>query len=101
MIETKVIEFEDTPLPEYKGLYAVILDNVLSQEECKEFIKMAECSAGAHDGVNDIYKNGWRPASTYSTFNQIRISVYVLHTTNFNSGECGSRTGVPVAGLSE
>lgn len=35
------IDFK-TPLPEYEGLYAVILDNILSEEECNMLVTAAE-----------------------------------------------------------
>jgi len=54
------IDFSKTPLPEYTGLYAVVLDNVLSAAECTELIKLAQLSAGAGDpGVEN---DGWQPA---------------------------------------
>ncbi len=54
------IDFSKTPLPEYTGRYAVVLDNVLSPAECTELIKLAQLSAGA--GEPDVEKDGWRPA---------------------------------------
>jgi hypothetical protein len=36
------IDFEEENLPEYKGLYAVVLDNVLTAEECGQLIIAAE-----------------------------------------------------------
>ena len=62
VIETKVIDFAKTPLPAYKDFYAVILDNVLSRDECDQLIKMAEMSAGAHTDGKKVENNGWRPA---------------------------------------
>jgi hypothetical protein len=54
------IDFSKTALPEYTGLYAVVLDNVLSPAECAELIKLAQLSAGAGDpGVEN---DGWQPA---------------------------------------
>ena len=38
------IDFTKTELPEYDGLYAVILDSVLSPAECETFIKAAEAT---------------------------------------------------------
>ncbi|KAK1072228.1 hypothetical protein LTR12_005827 [Friedmanniomyces endolithicus] len=38
------IDFRETDLPQYHGLYAVLLDNVLSIEECATLIKVAEAS---------------------------------------------------------
>jgi len=62
VIETKVIDFAKTPLPAYKDLYAVVLDNVLSRDECNQLLTMAEISAGAHTEGNEVENNGWRPA---------------------------------------
>ncbi|KAI9660903.1 MAG: hypothetical protein M1821_009230 [Bathelium mastoideum] len=41
-IYKRVIEFSKTALPEYHGFYAVILDNVLSKEECETLVSAAE-----------------------------------------------------------
>jgi hypothetical protein len=54
------IDFANTPLPEYTGLYAVVLDNVLSPAECAELIKLAQLSAGA--GEPGVENDGWQPA---------------------------------------
>lgn len=82
IIKVERVKFEGTPLNEYKAMYAVVLDDVLSQEECDELIKMAEMSTGAHGNHNgpsppteaqdqtssssgqeqEISNNGWRPA---------------------------------------
>ncbi|TVY85954.1 hypothetical protein LAWI1_G008578, partial [Lachnellula willkommii] len=61
-IEVNQIDFAKTPLPQYTGLYAVVLDNVLSQSECDELIHMAEQSAGGHDPAEPMENNGWKPA---------------------------------------
>lgn len=44
-IKTTRIDFEAANLPMYKGLYAVILDNVLTPEECTTLTAAAEASA--------------------------------------------------------
>ncbi|PSS28043.1 hypothetical protein M430DRAFT_72651, partial [Amorphotheca resinae ATCC 22711] len=62
VIKTERIDFGKTTLPEYKDLYAVVLDNVLSREECDQLIHMAELSAGAHHDDGGVPNNGWRPA---------------------------------------
>lgn len=46
------IDFSKTSIPAYDGLYAVVLDNVLSPEECEQLLKCAEASTD----------NGWEPA---------------------------------------
>jgi len=46
------IDFEEENLPEYEGLYAVVLDNVFTAEECEQLIVAAERRT---DGV-------WEPA---------------------------------------
>lgn len=62
VIKVKRIDFEKTPLPEYKKLYAVVLDNVLSKEECDSLIRMTEMSAGAHQEGVEVPNYGWKPA---------------------------------------
>ncbi|KAL9597595.1 MAG: hypothetical protein Q9219_005034 [cf. Caloplaca sp. 3 TL-2023] len=41
-IQVQKIDFTQTRLPEYDGLYAVILDNVLTKAECDDLIRAAE-----------------------------------------------------------
>lgn len=41
-IQVNRIDFKKTPLPQYDGLYAVVLDNVLSPQECDQLIAAAE-----------------------------------------------------------
>ena len=62
VIKTEKIDFEKTPLPEYKNCYAVVLDNVLSQQECDQLLHLTEQSAGAHRDNDEVSNNGWRPA---------------------------------------
>ncbi|TVY76040.1 hypothetical protein LSUE1_G005480 [Lachnellula suecica] len=62
ILDVKQIDFKQTPLPEYDGLYAVVLDNVLSPEECLQLTRMAEQSAGAHGDDKYVENNGWKPA---------------------------------------
>lgn len=38
------IDFANTTLPEYAGLYAVVLDNVLDSEDCQQLIAAAEAT---------------------------------------------------------
>jgi hypothetical protein len=44
------IHFAASPLPEYAGMYATVLDNVLSASECAELLRLAEVSS-----------SGWQP----------------------------------------
>ena len=60
-IKVEKVDFADSVLPEYRELYAVVLDSVLSQEECDQFIHLAELSAGGH-GEEEKPNNGWVPA---------------------------------------
>lgn len=39
------IDFSKTTIPEYAGLYAIILDNALSHEECNALVRAAESHA--------------------------------------------------------
>lgn len=41
-IQLQQIDFIKTLLPEYEGLYAVVLDNVLTKPECEDLIRAAE-----------------------------------------------------------
>ena len=45
-LQKRIIDWKKAELPEYDGLYAVVLDGVLSQEECDTFIKAAEATSG-------------------------------------------------------
>jgi hypothetical protein len=67
-IEVHKIDFEHSALPEYKKLFAVVLDNVLTQKECDQFIRLAEQSAGAHGPGDQVENNGWVPAMVHSPF---------------------------------
>ncbi|KAL2258213.1 hypothetical protein VTK26DRAFT_8573 [Humicola hyalothermophila] len=51
------IDFAKSQLPEYDGMYAAVLDNVLSQEECDELIRLAESSVPVGEG-----EDPWAPA---------------------------------------
>ncbi|KAL9000578.1 MAG: hypothetical protein Q9169_000871 [Polycauliona sp. 2 TL-2023] len=43
-VRKTIIDFKETPLLEYDGLYAAILDNVFSREECQDLIRAAEAT---------------------------------------------------------
>ena len=45
-ITKTVIDFKTTNLPEYKGLYATVLDNVFTEQACQTLINMAESTTG-------------------------------------------------------
>jgi hypothetical protein len=45
------IDFSKSIIPEYRDLYAVILDNVLTPQECNQLISLAEQSTGAGAGA--------------------------------------------------
>lgn len=62
-IAVSKIDFAKTELPEHKDHYAVVLDDVLSPQECAELIHLVERSAGAHgDDETVVENNGWKPA---------------------------------------
>ncbi|KAG9237673.1 hypothetical protein BJ875DRAFT_369454 [Amylocarpus encephaloides] len=61
-LQVQEINWNETALPEYRGFYAVIIDNVLNEQECDELTHLAELSAGAHRGPDSAPNNGWRPA---------------------------------------
>lgn len=53
------IDFTQTPLPEYQGKFAAILDHVLSSSECSTLLTLAESSVGNRGKSGDRI---WRPA---------------------------------------
>lgn len=53
----KHIDWASSPLPEYQGRTALVLDNVLSPEECGELLQLAESSVPGEDGASP-----WKPA---------------------------------------
>lgn len=57
-IATHPIDFANSPLPQYDGHTAIVLDNVLSPEECKELLSLAEASVPK----SDESAPAWRPA---------------------------------------
>lgn len=83
-ITFRQIDWANTEVPEFKGGYAIVLDNVLSRSECRQLLAMAESSVverewvpetldvGDVDGSNDAEmgsveepekkKTPWRPA---------------------------------------
>lgn len=64
------IDFSKTRLPEYKDYYAVILDNVLSPDECRLLTQAAEAQA-----------NGtWTPAMVNAGLDQQVISLMVRNS---------------------
>ncbi|KAK3327395.1 hypothetical protein B0T19DRAFT_441388 [Cercophora scortea] len=61
------IDFSSTPVPEYTGLYAVVLDNVLSPSECQTLLSLAEASVplpmGTPPGDSaSLSSSAWAPA---------------------------------------
>ncbi|KAI0099389.1 hypothetical protein F4814DRAFT_453272 [Daldinia grandis] len=60
-IAFKKIDFADTVLTEYKGLYAVVLDHVLSPSECAKLIELAEASVPPKN-KNKTNGSPWAPA---------------------------------------
>ncbi|KAL8775029.1 MAG: hypothetical protein Q9209_000508 [Squamulea sp. 1 TL-2023] len=52
-LKKTVIDFKKTPLPEYDGLFAAILDNAFWKEECEDLIRAAEATTGGY----------WEPAT--------------------------------------
>lgn len=68
------VPFATSEVPEYKGLLAVVLDNVLSPDECQQLLKLAEESVplGEEDGASP-----WRPALVSTGFGmEVAITDY-------------------------
>ncbi|KAG8168823.1 hypothetical protein KVR01_001572 [Diaporthe batatas] len=64
-VTIKPVDWAASALPEYDGLYAVVLENVLSPSECETLIKLAELSSvdvPATYPTGDVEKNPWKPA---------------------------------------
>ncbi|KAF5558429.1 oxidoreductase containing protein [Fusarium napiforme] len=57
-IATHPIDFANSPLPQYDGHTAIVLDNVLSPEECKQLLSLAEASVPRPDESSPA----WKPA---------------------------------------
>ncbi|KAI1394611.1 hypothetical protein F4819DRAFT_258395 [Hypoxylon fuscum] len=60
-ITFKQINFEDAGLNDYRGLYAVVLDHVLSPSECAQLIELAEASV-VDENRNQENGSAWAPA---------------------------------------
>ncbi|KAM0333391.1 hypothetical protein ACHAQA_002052 [Verticillium albo-atrum] len=57
------IDWPSTPLPEWQGRFATVLDNVLTPDECALLLRLAEQSASSSDDPNaDAAASSWRPA---------------------------------------
>jgi hypothetical protein len=60
------IDFASSPLPEYAGCYAVVLDHVLSPSECATLLSLAEASVPSAEEGSGVLRNGpddpWAPA---------------------------------------
>jgi hypothetical protein len=56
------VDWAVSALPEYDGLYAVVLENVLSPSECETLIRLAESSADVSRMNSTGDHNPWKPA---------------------------------------
>lgn len=56
------VDWASSPLPEYNGLFAVVLENVLSPSECQTLIDLAESSADVSEMNSTGDHNPWKPA---------------------------------------
>ncbi|KAK4138860.1 hypothetical protein BT67DRAFT_446864 [Trichocladium antarcticum] len=56
------IDWTTTPIPEYDGLYAVVLDHVLSPAECAALLRLAEASVPADGQLRNGADDAWGPA---------------------------------------
>lgn len=61
-VTISTVDWASSPLPEYKGLFAVVLENVLSPSECKTLIDLAESSVDVAKMNPEGDQNPWRPA---------------------------------------
>lgn len=56
------VDWASSPLPEYNGLFAVVLENVLSPSECQALIELAESSVDVSRMNSTGDHNPWKPA---------------------------------------
>ncbi|KAK3685893.1 oxidoreductase domain-containing protein [Podospora appendiculata] len=57
------IDFSRTAVPEYAGLYAAVLDNVLSPSECQTLLSLAEASVPLPNAAaGGASESAWAPA---------------------------------------
>lgn len=56
------VDWASSPLPQYDGLFAVVLENVLSPSECKTLIDLAESSVDLTRVNSTGDHNPWMPA---------------------------------------
>ncbi|XXH04217.1 hypothetical protein Hte_010631 [Hypoxylon texense] len=88
-ITFKQIDFENTVLQEYKGLYAVVLDNVLSPSECAQLLQLAEASVP--DGKRNHGEDGSGSTSgSASAWAPALVNVgggYEVHTPDYRNSD--------------
>lgn len=60
------LDFEHTspPLPEYKGHFAAVVDNLLTEAECKELVRLAEESTRTRLADSTLSPPAWEQAMT-------------------------------------
>jgi hypothetical protein len=56
------IDWKSAKIPEYDGLYAVVLDHVLSPSECAELVRLAEASVPVDGQLRNGADDAWGPA---------------------------------------
>ncbi|KAI9150626.1 hypothetical protein HJFPF1_10401 [Paramyrothecium foliicola] len=59
-ISIRPVDFANSAIPEYKSYKALILDNVLSKDECQQLLRLAESSVPLTQDGRDA--SPWRPA---------------------------------------
>lgn len=55
-VHVRKIDFAATALPEYKDLFAAVIDNFLTESECKELIRLAEATTLSGDSTTPTWE---------------------------------------------
>ena len=108
-IKKETIDFKKTELPEYDGLYACILDNVLTPQECSHLIRAVEARTDGkwEQAMINVGNNQQMLNTSYRSCGRIiwddrdvvaklwgRIQDQVPEIADWKFGACTTRSGL-------